>query len=193
MKRSLLWAVLLPLLAACSEREEAAAPPPPVPPVAVAPLPAVDLGQALKLEWYELVPQDWQPDAAFAGLGLEEMEDDDPRVQEMMARVRQEWDKAPVIKALDGLLVKLPGFVVPLEGDGRKVESFILVPYYGACVHVPPPPANQTVYVTSTAGGEVRGLFDTVWVTGKLRAVAQSTPLAQAGYTIEALKVEPFE
>ncbi|WP_172600324.1 DUF3299 domain-containing protein [Sulfurivermis fontis] len=193
MKRVLGCVVLLMGLVACSEREEATVAPVPAPPAAATPAPAVDLGQALKLEWYELVPQDWQPDAAFAGLGLEEMEDDDPRVQEMMARVRQEWDKAPVIEALDGLLVKLPGFVVPLEGDGRKVESFILVPYYGACVHVPPPPANQTVYVTSTAGGEVRGLFDTVWVTGKLRAVAQSTPMAQAGYTIEALKVEPFE
>lgn len=58
---------------------------------------------------------------------------------------------------------------------------------------MPPPPANQTVYVTTKEGGQVRGLFDTVWVIGKLRAVAQSTPMAQAGYTIEALKVEPFE
>lgn len=191
MKRFLWCATVLVWLTACSEREEAAVPLPPAPPAAATP--AVDLSQALKLEWYELVPQDWQPDAAFEGLGLEAMEDDDPRVQAMMEQVRKEWDRAPVIKALDGLLVKLPGFVVPLEGDGRKVESFILVPYYGACVHVPPPPANQTVYVTSTAGGEVRGLFDTVWVTGRLRAVAQSTPMAQAGYTIEALKVEPFE
>lgn len=177
----LLYAVLL--LAACSD--EAAAP--------TTPQITLDLSQALQLEWYELIPEDWQPDAAFAGLGLEAMDDEDPRVAAAMASIRQEWDKAPVIKALDGLLVKLPGFVVPLEGDGRKVESFILVPYYGACVHVPPPPANQTVYVTIPGGGEVRGLFDTVWVTGKLRAVARSTPMAQAGYTIEAVKVEPYE
>ncbi len=185
MKQLSLFALLCMtlLLVACSDE--------PAPPV-VTPS-GVDLSQALKLEWYEMVPEDWQPDTAFEGLGLEEMDDEDPRVAAAMARIRQEWDRAPVIKALDGLLVKLPGFVVPLEGDGRKVESFILVPYYGACVHVPSPPANQTVYVTIPGGGEVRGLFDTVWVTGKLRALAQSTPMAQAGYTIEALKVEPYE
>lgn len=172
------------LLGACSDEPA---------PASTMTTPAVDLSHAFQLEWYELVPDDWQPEAAFAGLGLEEMDDEDPRVAAAMASIRQEWDKAPVIKALDGLLVKLPGFVVPLEGDGRKVESFILVPYYGACVHAPPPPANQTVYVTVPGGGEVRGLFDTVWVTGKLRAVARSTPMAQAGYTIEALKVEPYD
>ena len=59
---------------------------------------------------------------------------------------------APVVKALDGQSVSLPGFVVPLEGDSELITEFLLVPYFGACIHVPPPPPNQLVHVTIKGG-----------------------------------------
>jgi len=69
-----------------------------------------------------------------------------------------------------------------------------LVPYYGACIHVPPPPANQTVYVNAEPGRGTRPkLFDVVWVTGTLRVERVESELAAAGYALEAIKVEPYD
>jgi hypothetical protein len=53
-----------------------------------------------------------------------------------------------VNKKLDEQEVRIPGFVVPLEGDAKTVTAFLLVPYFGACIHVPPPPTNQVIYVS---------------------------------------------
>jgi hypothetical protein len=97
---------------------------------------------------------------------------------------------APVVRALDGKRVRIGGYVVSLDFDATKVKEFLLVPFVGACIHVPPPPANQIVYVKSDAGFEVAGQFDPVWVTGVLKAATASTGLAEAGYSLVAEKVE---
>ncbi|WP_116472971.1 DUF3299 domain-containing protein [Zobellella maritima] len=98
-----------------------------------------------------------------------------------------------VISALDGQQVRLPGFVVPLEGDSKEVTTFFLVPYFGACIHVPPPPTNQIVYVNYPKGAKVDDLWDAVWVTGTLRTVAASHDIAQASYSLEGASVEPYD
>jgi hypothetical protein len=97
---------------------------------------------------------------------------------------------APVVAALDGKRVRIGGYVVSLDFDATKVREFLLVPFVGACIHVPPPPANQIVYVKSEPGFEVTGMFDPVWVTGVLRATTAHTGLAEAGYSLVAEKVE---
>jgi len=97
---------------------------------------------------------------------------------------------APVVDALDGQRIKIGGYVVPLDFDATKVKEFLLVPFVGACIHVPPPPANQIVYVKSESGFDVKGSFDPVWVTGKLKATQTFTGLAETGYSLEAEKVE---
>ncbi|MGE0765511.1 MAG: DUF3299 domain-containing protein [Hyphomicrobiaceae bacterium] len=97
---------------------------------------------------------------------------------------------APVVEALDGQRIKIGGYVVPLDFDATKVKEFLLVPFVGACIHVPPPPANQIVYVKSEAGFEVKGSFEPVWVTGKLRATPTFTGLAETGYALTAEAVE---
>ncbi|WP_234221936.1 DUF3299 domain-containing protein [Ruegeria pomeroyi] len=74
---------------------------------------------------------------------------------------------------LVGMRVRLPGYVLPLEFKGRKVVEFLLVPTVGACIHTPPPPANQIVHVVYPEGIEVSGLFTPVWITGTM--VAQSS------------------
>jgi hypothetical protein len=97
---------------------------------------------------------------------------------------------AEVVAALDGKHVRIGGYVVSLDFDATKVKEFLLVPFVGACIHVPPPPANQIVYVKSDEGFDVSGMFDPVWVTGTLKVTTAFTDLAEAGYTLEAEKVE---
>ncbi len=146
------------------------------------------------LNWDNLLPDDFHPEKLLEGVDTETLNDDDPRAQELMKKLQAMWKEAPVVNALNGQTVKLPGFVVPLEGDGRVVNEFLLVPYYGACIHVPPPPANQIVYVRAQGRNvQVRRLFDTVWVTGNMKVERASSELGEAGYTLDALKVEPYE
>ena len=97
---------------------------------------------------------------------------------------------APVVAALDGKRVHIGGYVVPLDFDATSVKEFLLVPFVGACIHVPPPPANQIIYVKAATGFEVKGQFDPVYVTGKLTTTPASTGLADTGYSIDAEKVE---
>ena len=92
--------------------------------------------------------------------------------------------------------VKIPGFVVPLVVDDTGVVSeFFLVPYFGACIHVPPPPPNQIVYV-KLAGGGVRltgSPEDAFWVTGILHTQVNGNSLAKAAYTLDATKLELYK
>jgi uncharacterized protein len=97
---------------------------------------------------------------------------------------------APVVTALDGRRVRIGGYVVSLDFDATKVKEFLLVPFVGACIHVPPPPANQIVYVKSPDGFEVTGQFEPVWVTGTLKVTGAFTGLAEAGYSLQADRVE---
>ena len=100
-------------------------------------------------------------------------------------------DKPPaVVPELDGQNVSIGGYVVPLDFDSTTVKEFLLVPFVGACIHVPPPPANQIIYVKADKGFEVGGVFDPVTVTGKIKTTVAFTGLADAGYTIEADNIE---
>lgn len=151
-------------------------------------------GDIKLLSWDNLLPEDFHPEKLLEDPGLQNLSDDDPRAQDAMKKLQAMWKEAPVVNALNGQRVKLPGFVVPLEGDGRVVNEFLLVPYYGACIHVPPPPANQIVYVRAQGRNvQVRRLFDTVWVTGVMKVERASSELGEAGYILDALKVEPYE
>ena len=99
---------------------------------------------------------------------------------------------APVVKALDGQSVSLPGFVVPLEGDSELITEFLLVPYFGACIHVPPPPPNQLVHVTIKGGVPIDSLYDAIVVTGIIKTQTWSGEIAQVGYQMQAVGVAPF-
>lgn len=100
---------------------------------------------------------------------------------------------APVVTELNGQSVSLPGFVVPLEGDSEVITEFLLVPYFGACIHVPPPPPNQIVHVTIKGGVPIDSLYDAIVVTGVISTETWSGEIAQVGYTMKAVGVAPFE
>ncbi len=95
-----------------------------------------------------------------------------------------------VVTEFDGKRVRIGGYVVPLDFEATSVKEFLLVPFVGACIHVPPPPPNQIVYVKTAKGFDVAGSFDPVYVTGVMKVAAQYTGLAEAGYSIDADKVE---
>jgi hypothetical protein len=155
---------------------------------------ATGSGQGGDMEWDALIPDDYRPDKLMAEFQVEDMSDDDPRAAEFMSRLKELWDRAPVREDLDGVEIRLPGFVVPVEADEKETTGFLLVPYYGACVHVPPPPANQTVYVITEAGKGTRPeLFDVIWVTGTMSIKRIENDVAEAGYTLYATQIEPYE
>ncbi len=99
----------------------------------------------------------------------------------------------PLNHDFDGKEIRIPGYIVPLEYGPGGVGSFILVPYIGACVHVPPPPANQLVFVKPEAPAEGVELFDAVYVTGTFRADMTETEITEVGYSIENPQIEPYE
>lgn len=151
-------------------------------------------GETRELGWDDLIPDDWKPEQLMASYDAESLEDDDPRAQELMDKLEALWAEAPVVEELDGWQVRLPGFVVPLETDATSIREFLLVPYFGACIHVPPPPANQTLLVTTPDDQPYQGgLFDTVWVEGELRVEPFSDELGDAGYRIEDASVSLYE
>ena len=88
--------------------------------------------------------------------------------------------------------IRLPGYAVPLEGDGQIVTSFLLVPYFGACIHVPPPPTNQVVLVKVPQGVPADDLWDAIKVEGILHVQSTHHDLADAGYQLDAASVKPY-
>lgn len=145
------------------------------------------------IDWKHLVPTGYDPSEPMRKYQKEvsSLRDNDPRAERAAERLRQAWENAPVVQSLSNKVVKLSGFLVTLEGDGKAVSEFLLVPYFGACIHVPPPPSNQVVLVrTGTRSFKVNQMFDMVSVTGTLRTERARNDLASASYVIEATQVE---
>lgn len=95
--------------------------------------------------------------------------------------------------ALNGALIRIPGYMLPIDISAAGVTSFLLVPYAGACVHVPPPPANQLVLVDCKKPWQTNAMWDPIWVTGVLRHELQYTTVADIGYAMAADEIELYE
>jgi hypothetical protein len=106
-----------------------------------------------------------------------------------------------VVGSLDGQTVRMPGYVLPLEFSGKDVTEFLLVPYVGACIHTPPPPANQIVHVKADKPVANVTVFSAVWVTGRITAVSMKKSLnlvdgaadINVGYSLQANAVETYK
>lgn len=98
------------------------------------------------------------------------------------------------VPELNGIKVRIPGYTVPFEyGANAQITEFLLVPYFGACLHAPPPPPNQTVFVMTDDPLTLKDLAQAVWIEGTLSTQTQGTELADAAYTITLDKVEIYE
>lgn len=100
------------------------------------------------------------------------------------------WER--VRTDLDNKDIRIPGFIVPVEFDGKVVTRFLLVPYFGACIHEPPPPPNQTIYAEFEAGFQLESLWTPYWIEGMIIASQVEEELATASYTMTAEKIEPY-
>lgn len=90
--------------------------------------------------------------------------------------------------------VRIPGFIVPLEYDAHQtITSFFLVPFFGACIHVPPPPPNQIIYASYERGIQLDVLYDAFYITGTLHTELISNDMATAAYTMVVDSITPYE
>jgi len=152
-------------------------------------------GEAVnELDWEELMPKNFTLESLLGDMENPDTLDDlDPAATQYMDQLMAALASAPVVPEMGGKMVKIPGFVVPVQGDGINVTEFFLVPYFGACIHVPPPPSNQIIYVRFEPGTKVENLYDAIWVTGKLAIETTAHELASSGYSLEAFVIEPYE
>jgi uncharacterized protein len=94
---------------------------------------------------------------------------------------------------LNGKRVKVPGYMVPLDDSARGVTEFILVPYYGACIHTPPPPPNQMVYVKMRGNRRVDvNLWEPIWIEGDLHVSEVDSPYGAVGHQLAGVTVTPY-
>ncbi len=97
------------------------------------------------------------------------------------------------VEALDGRRVRIGGYVLPFDFTGSgTINRFLLVPYVGACIHVPPPPPNQLVYVTADTPVEIGGLWHPVFVEGVMRTARHDNDLGDTAYTLELIEITPY-
>ena len=149
-------------------------------------------GAPRTIGWEQLMPKGWDPFKDIKAESLQILDDADPRAAQLLKRMREVWDSAPVNSAIVGQNVRLPGYLVPLEDRPEGVKEFLLVPYFGACVHSPPPPANQIVHVLLDKPVKGFRTMDTVWISGPLAADRVDSYMGVAGYRMKALSVTRY-
>ena len=142
--------------------------------------------------WEDLMPKDWDPlkDLRLGDVGL--VAEGSAKERNMMRQMREIWDNAPTNPKMDGARVRLPGYVVPLEEVKGELQEFLLVPYFGACVHSPPPPANQIIHVLPQSVPKGVRSMDPVWISGTLVRGKVDSYMGAAAYRMDAKTVEPY-
>ncbi len=101
-------------------------------------------------------------------------------------------DSTPIVESLDGQQISIPGFAVPLDGDADMVTEFLLVPYFGACIHTPPPPANQMIHVIPKYPLLQDESWDAITVVGTLSAIGVTSEYGAASYSMTDAILIPY-
>ncbi|HPE60118.1 MAG TPA: DUF3299 domain-containing protein [Thiolinea sp.] len=146
--------------------------------------------------WDDLIPEEYDPEKVM--LKYQELIDNtpegSPEERVLLDKIMEEFNNAPANDQLNGLRVRIPGFVSPLDERNGQVGEFLLVPYFGSCIHSPPPPVNQTVLVQPQTGKSIpmEQIYEPVWVSGDMKVTLSDTELAQAGYLIENAALEIY-
>ena len=135
------------------------------------------------LAWGSLMPADYEP--AYQSFPWE--------AEDSETMMRETLQSTPLVEALDGQAVKVSGYVVPLSSDEEAISEFLLVPFLGACIHVPPPPANQIVYVKPTYPLPHGDAQDVVSVAGTISAQGRTSEFGAAGYEMTDALLVPFD
>ncbi len=137
---------------------------------------SVYAGSYVEIAWDDLMPEGWEPTP----------------IEESHEFIGVQLEDAPVVTSMNGRKVKLPGFMLPTKQTMKGVTEFLLVPFLGACIHVPPPPSHQMVFVTLKKPFPAEGLYDPIWVYGEVTTQDQTTEYATASYTMSGASAEPY-
>ena len=161
--------------------------------IVVAPTPTAPPAPSYReVSWDDLTPKDWDPLKQFREMNFGALSDSDPKAIALLQRMRETWDNAPTNIAMDGQNVRIAGYLVPLDETKDGLIQFLLVPYFGACIHTPPPPSNQIIEVRPKQPSKGYRPMDTVWVSGSLRTLRSETYMGASSYRMEAMRVEPY-
>ena len=151
------------------------------------------------IEWTVLMPEDWVKaitkdfDALYK---LSNLQDGSPQATKAMQALRKKFDDAPIVKSQLNQKIRISGYFVPLDANRDKYREFLLVPYFGACIHSPPPPANQIIVIKSGAHTKFTKLpesMDMVWIEGEIKESRVPTAQGMSGYALNAVTVLPYE
>lgn len=94
---------------------------------------------------------------------------------------------------MNGQAIRIPGFIVPLVfSDDQVITEFFIVPFFGACIHVPPPPPNQVIYVKYPRGFKLEALYNPFWLSGVLKTTLIENDVATAAYAMEVHLMEDY-
>ncbi len=151
------------------------------------------------IDWNDLMPDPWVKEmskdmAAMSKLSY--LQDSSDEATKAMNAIRKKLDEAPIVKTQLNKKVRIPGYAVPLDAERSDKREFLLVPYFGACIHTPPPPANQIVLVRPTAQSKIKKMpesMDVLWVEGELKEGRVSTGQGVSGYLLEAVSIAHYE
>lgn len=158
-------------------------------PMAAGPVLALNSSDARSLTWADLLPEGESQRLAR----LQQMQAIEMGFEHFGTEQFPQIMSFNVVEELDGQRVRIGGYILPFDFfSGGRVTRFLLVPYVGACIHVPPPPPNQLVYVETSEPLEVGGLWDPVFAEGIMRIQRQDTDLASVAYTLELDSITPY-
>jgi hypothetical protein len=149
--------------------------------------------RAREIGWEALVPKDWEALKKFRSADLSAYSDADPRADALLREMREAWDNAPVVPALDRQAVRIPGFVVPLEQTREGISEFLLVPYYGSCIHTPAPPSNQIIHVALAHPVSWLTSMLPIWLEGTLSVQRNETLLGASSYRMLDAAASKYE
>lgn len=146
--------------------------------------------QAELLNWRDLLP-DGELEMLLA---LEEGRAPPTLMSQFQTRRDEQMGTFNVVEELDGLIVRMPGYILPLDYAERgQAREFLFLPYHGACIHYPPPPPNQVIYLRSAQPVSFSALWEPVWVEGRMEIQRVETELADAAYAMAVRSVRPYD
>ena len=99
-----------------------------------------------------------------------------------------------VVEDLNGEKIRIPGYVVPLDFSAKsEYTEFLLVPYFGACLHTPPPPPNQIIFVKALPAVKLENIYEPIWLEGTMRTGQFNSGLGNSAYEVSLSKAEAYE
>ena len=151
----------------------------------------------LQLSWNDLIAPGYDATAIIKKYEpqVKALEEGSIEALKLYEKMEAEFNTAPPNETLANKKVSIPGFIAPLEQVDGLITEFLLVPYFGACIHNPPPPTNQTVHVKVARSFEIKSedSYEPIWVSGELLIEESNTDIGNASYKIQDAVISEYK